>query len=216
MELVMTDRYDTTGNPEGQYQPGSDDKVLLNKLGITDPEEMDEIELGLLDELTNVLFDEIEIDQTITCADICEWHRRWLGNVFEWAGQYRTVNMAKDSFQFAAAHLIPKLMDDFEKKFLSKFTPCDKMDDDALIEALANVHIEYILIHPFREGNGRLGRLLAILMALQAGKPPLDFTYLTKNKEQYIAAIHAGLDDVEPMKEVFRQVLHASQQNDSE
>ena len=90
------------------------------------------------------------------------------------------------------------------------------MDEDALIEALANVHIEYILIHPFREGNGRLGRLLAILMALQAGKPPLDFTYLTKNKEQYIAAIHAGLDDVEPMKEVFRQVLHASQQNDSE
>jgi cell filamentation protein len=211
----MVDRYDTTGNPEGQFQPGSDGKVLLNKLGIIDPEEMDEIELGLLDELTNLLFDNIEIDQTITCADICEWHRHWLGNVFVWAGQYRTVNMAKDGFQFAAAHLIPNLMNVFEGKFLSRLTPCDKMDDEALVEALAIVHIEYILIHPFREGNGRLGRLLAMLMALQAGKAPLDFTYLTKNKDEYISAIHAGLDDIGPMKEVFRQVLHASQKSDS-
>jgi len=35
--------------------------------------------------------------------------------------------------------------------------------------ALAEVHAELILIHPFREGNGRLARLLALLMALQAG-----------------------------------------------
>ena len=41
----MPDRYDTTGNPEGEYQPGSNDKVLLNKLGITDLLEMEEIEL---------------------------------------------------------------------------------------------------------------------------------------------------------------------------
>ena len=36
----MTDRYDTAGNPEGQYQPGSDDSVLLNKLSIVDSAEM--------------------------------------------------------------------------------------------------------------------------------------------------------------------------------
>ena len=44
----MPDRYDTSSCPEGQFLPGSDDKVLLNKLCITDPAEMDEIELDLL------------------------------------------------------------------------------------------------------------------------------------------------------------------------
>jgi len=37
----MTNRYDASDGSEGQYQPGSNDKVLLNKLGITNAEEMD-------------------------------------------------------------------------------------------------------------------------------------------------------------------------------
>ena len=206
----MSDKYDTSKNPEGQFQPESNDEVLLNMLGITDSGEINEIELGLLDELTNVLLDEIEVDQRISAADLCEWHRRWLGNVFSWAGQYRSVNMGKDGFQFAAAHLIPKLMQTFEAKFLDEYTPCAGMDNDQLEEALANVHLEFILIHPFREGNGRLGRMLATMMALQAGRPPLDYTYLTENKEEYIQAIHAGLDDIEPMKALFKRVLQQS------
>lgn len=206
----MADRYDTSSSSEGQYQPGSNDTVLANKLGIVNPDEMDEIELGLLDELVNVLVDELEVDQQFRSADLCEWHRRWLGNVFPWAGKYRSVNMSKGDFQFAAAHLVPQLMVKFEEEFLRELTPCQGMDDEQLVEALANVHIEYILIHPFREGNGRLGRLLATIMALQAGKPPLDFTYLTEHMGEYIRAIHAGLDNAEPMKELFRRVLQQS------
>jgi cell filamentation protein len=203
----MPDRYDTADSSEGQFQPGSDDQVLLNKLDIINPEEMDEIEVGLLDDLMVSLFDEIEVNQGFTAADLCEWHRRWLGNVFNWAGRYRSVNIARDGFQFAAAHLVPRLMGDYEDKFLKRFTPCEGMDDEQLIEALAHTHLEYILIHPFREGNGRLGRLLATIMALQAGKPPLNFTYLTLHKDEYIQAIHAGLENIEPMKELFRRVL---------
>lgn len=121
--------------------------------------------------------------------------------------------MGKADFQFAAAHLIPKLMKDVNDKFLSKYTPCKGMDEEQLNDALANIHIEYILVHPFREGNGRLSRLLAVIMALQAGQPLLDFTYMDNNKELYFSAVQAGLDNIEPMKDVFRQVLHDSQQN---
>ena len=212
----MTDRYDASGISEGQYQPGSDDEVLLNKLNITDSSEMDEIELGLLNELTSTLIDEIEVDQVISTADLCEWHRRWLGNVFSWAGEYRSVNMGKDGFQFAAAHLIPGLMGSFEKDFLKKYTPCIDMNEDEIVEALAVVHIEYILVHPFREGNGRLSRLLATIMALQAGHPLLDYSCMDDNKTEYIAAIQAGLDNNEPMKEMFRRVLRDSQLNVNE
>ena len=41
----MTSRYDTTGNVEAQFQPGSDGRVLVNKLGVSDLDEMDDIEL---------------------------------------------------------------------------------------------------------------------------------------------------------------------------
>lgn len=209
----MPDRYDTISSQEGQYQPGSNGLVLLNKLEIIDPMEMNDIELDLLTQLTSSVLDEIADDQTITSDDICEWHRRWLGNVYVWAGQYRSVNMGKDNFQFATAHLIPKLMQEFNNKFLAVYTPCKGMDEEQLIDALANIHIEYILVHPFREGNGRLSRLLAVIMALQAGQPLLDFSYMDNNKDLYFYAVQAGLDNEEPMKNVFRQVLRDSQQN---
>ena len=206
----MTDRYDTYGNPEGRYQPGSDDQVLLNKLDITNPAEMDDIELDLLDQLSEAILEELSEDQTITSVDLCEWHRRWLGNVYTWAGQYRSVNIAKDDFHFAASHLIPKLMQEFNDQYLAIYTPCTAMNEEQLIVALAVTHIELVLIHPFREGNGRLTRLLANVMALQAGQPLLDFSYMDENKQDYFLAIQAGLDNYEPMKEMFRRVLHAS------
>ncbi len=202
----MINRYDTFQSPEGQFQPDSNNQVLFNKLGIIDLQEMENVELNLLDQLTDAVIEDVTENQTITASDLCEWHRRW----YAWAGQYRSVNMGKGHFQFAAAHLIPKLMQTLESKFLLVYTPCDQMDDNRLIDALANVHIEFILIHPFREGNGRSSRLLANVMSLQAGQKMLDFSYLDSNKSEYFAAVQAGLDNVEPMKAIFKQVLHES------
>ena len=207
----MTDRYDTSANAEGQYQPRSNDAVLLNRLGITNADEMDNTEYDLLEEAQEALFDIIRPDQQLSSKDLCAWHQRWLGSVYEWAGAYRSVNMEKDGFMFAASHLIPKLMEDFDKKYLSVYTPCAGMSDVALIEALAVSHVEFIIIHPFREGNGRLGRLLATIMALQADKPFLNFDYMVKYKKDYIPAIHAGHGgNYEPMKQVFEQILRMS------
>jgi cell filamentation protein len=193
---------------EGQFQPGSNDQVLRNQLGITDPGELNDVELHLLQQLTHALLEEVEEDQVITVDDLCEWHRRWLGNVYTWAGQYRSVNMGKDDFHFAAAHRIGDLMQELDSDFLAVYTPCNQMSEDMLVKALARVHIEYILVHPFREGNGRLARLLASIMALQANYPMLDFSYMDNNRDAYILAIQAGLGHDGPMREIFRQVLH--------
>ena len=200
-------RYDTSGKLEAQFEPGSDELVLKNSLGIRLPEEMDEVELALLIQLYDRIPEEVEIDQRLTVADICEWHRRWLGNVYPWAGQYRTVNMGKGEFQFAAAGQVERLMTDLDRKFLTHYTPCEGMSDEQLAEAIAVIHIELILIHPFREGNGRVSRLLANVMAMQAGKPELDFSLWDEQKAAYFSAIQAGLDNYEPMTALVRQVL---------
>ena len=130
----MPDRYNTSSNPEGQYQPGSNDKVLLNKLGITDLDEMDNLEFDLLTDLQDELFNEIQSDSKISVKDLCKWHKRWLGSIYDWAGEYRSVNITKDSFLFAAAHLIPKLMNDYDDRYLQVYTPCEDMSERDLVE----------------------------------------------------------------------------------
>ena len=203
----MTGRYDTAGNAEAQLEPGSNGRILVNKLGICDPEEIDNIELDLLKQLHEDVLGSVAADQAITVTNICEWHRRWLGNVYVWAGRYRTVNMSKEDFLFAASGRIRTLMENLDRQVLPAHTPCSEMSEDRLVEAIAVVHVELILIHPFREGNGRLSRLLANVMALQADRPVLDYTRWDESRIDYFDAIQAGLTDYEPMKRLVRQAL---------
>ena len=113
----MNGRYDTRGNVEAQFELGSNDRVLANKLGVSNAAEMDDIELDLLNRLHEDVVGSVQVDQGIAVADLCEWHRRWLGNVYAWAGRYRTVNIGKGGFHFAASRQIPRLMDTLEGIF---------------------------------------------------------------------------------------------------
>lgn len=76
---------------------------------------------ALLD-TTERLLDETGMRQRFTAAQVRRMHRLWLGRVYPWAGAYRTVNMAKGDFVFAAASQIPRLMQQFENGALRKFT----------------------------------------------------------------------------------------------
>ena len=204
----MVDRYDATG-PEAECEPGSRGRVLCNLVGIRSMREMEQAESAALLKATQRLIDQTRADQRFTAADICRMHRLWLEKLYSWAGEYRSVNIAKGQFMFAAATQVPKLMAELEGGALRQFTPCGFTAPPDQARALAIVHAELILIHPFREGNGRSARLLAVLMGLQAGLPALDFGGIRGlEKRRYINAIHAGLDrDYEPMTEVFRRVI---------
>jgi len=139
-------------------------------------------------------------------------HKVWLGDIYEWAGKYRTVNISKDDFTFAMAAHIPRLMDQFENNQLAKCTPCNFSDRNEVVKALAVVHTELVLIHPFREGNGRCARILASIMALQAGLPMLDFSLISEvRKKDYFAAVQTGMDrDYEPMEALFAEIIENS------
>jgi cell filamentation protein len=208
----MSNRYSTSHLPEDQYETGSNDMVLSNKLGIIDPVEMGEIETNALWEAQQKLIEEVTSDQSFTAEDICNMHQLWLKNIYPWAGQLRTVNISKGGFDFAQAQFLPTLMDELERKQLRLYTPCRFESCDEIARALAEVHVELMLIHPFREGNGRLGRIVATLMALQAGLPVLDFSELDgARREEYFAAVRAGMDrDYRPMKRLFADIIERS------
>ena len=201
-------RYKATG-VEVELETGSMGKVLKNLLGIKNQAELDRVESIALKQAEDKFQKLVHKDKYFTIKNICNMHKLWLGNIYEWAGQYRNVDLEKGGFRFAHAKHIPQLMIDFEKNYLTKHTPCI-FSGERLIQALAEVHVEFVLVHPFREGNGRLARALSTLMVLQAGLPPLDFTPIEKgkSKQTYFHAVQAGMErNYEPMKKVFRKII---------
>ena len=207
--MKKSGKYKSSGI-ESEFEPDSRGKVLKNLLGIKTQSGLDRVELIAFQQAEDKFQKLVYKDKHITAKNICNMHKIWLGNIYEWAGKYRVVDLEKKGIRFAHAQYIPALMDDFEKNFLMKHTPCSFASKERFIEALAEVHVELVIIHPFREGNGRVSRAVATLMALQAGLPPLDFTPIEKGakKQGYFEAVQAGWkkNDYEPMKNIFREI----------
>lgn len=210
--MTPDDRYDVSDLPEAQFEPGSNKRVLKNRFGIISTQEMDDAEARALEQAMDIVIRKYGESHRFSAADVCECHKTWLGDIYEWAGQYRQVNVSKDDFPFAVAAHIPALMEQFEHVVLSRCTPCSFADRAAIIRALAETHVELVLIHPFRDGNGRLARMLSTLMALQAGLPLLDFSLIAgKKKKEYVAAVQAGLEKhYAPMERLFAEIIERS------
>lgn len=206
-------RYDVSGLPEAQFEPGSNEQVLRNRLGIKTSKEMDDAEARALEKTMVELVGRYDAQHRFTATDLREIHKYWLGEIYVWAGEYRQVNVSKGNFFFASAARIPDLMVEFERNVLVRYTPCNFKDRSTIARALAETHVELVLIHPFREGNGRLARILSILMALQAGLPLLNFSAIVeeKKKQEYFSAVQEGLDkNYAPMERLFSEVIERS------
>lgn len=212
----QTDRYAARG-AEAEFEPGSRGRVLRNQLGIRSAREMAARESSALLAAAERLAKETREDQRFTAEDIRRMHRTWLGEIYPWAGEYRQVNVSKGGLPFAAAREVPRLMESFESGPLAELTPCRGTTRDEQARAIGIVHAELVLVHPFREGNGRCARLLAILMGLQAGLPPLDFGGLEgRGRRLYFAAIQEALGrDYELITSVFRSAIERTLRGES-
>lgn len=180
---------DATPGHVNLYMP-IDTSALQNKLNLTSKQDIDDAEAELLFELYKHVFKQPL--KTLTFHHVLQWHQQWLGNLYDWAGQLRSVNVSKDEFQFAAAAQLPRLSKQFELDFLKPFGQLREMPKGQIVRFLAESHVELVLIHPFRDGNGRLSRLLLDVMAAEAGGAPLDYGLWVENKEFYFKAIQAG------------------------
>jgi cell filamentation protein len=208
-------KYRTNPGLEGEFEPGSRDKVLRNKLGIRTIPEMDQAEYNSLEEAQERYLD-IVTDKTVFTAEfIRNMHRDWLGGIYAWAGTYRTVEMAKGGFTWPPASRVGDNMDRFEANLLIPKTPFRKSTPREAAEDLAILHAELLLIHPFREGNGRLARWLAELMCLQAGLNRPDYGFDVPGNEavhsRYLEAVTNGYkQDYRALADFFLEALERS------
>jgi cell filamentation protein len=198
-----------------ESEPGSRGKILRNLLAIKTIREMEDAELLGYMEAERRLLGHFGPQHTFSIEDVDLVHKLFLGRIYPWAGTFRNVNLSKAGFTFATAFAIPSAMRDFERYTLAENTPCRGSSLIEVAEKIAIVHTELLLIHPYREGNGRTARLLATLMAYQAGQPGLDFGFIGSRGKQFVAyvgAIQAGLDrDYRHMRQLVLKALRRGQ-----
>ncbi len=211
---INRSKYSVEGLTEAEFEPGT--RVPRNKLGLRTKKEIEKAE-GEAFQKTQIHFYKLFLEEpspSITESFIKGMHHHWLGGIYEWAGSYRKLNLGKGDVIFPPASLpdgtpnIAKLMKEFERQILNKYTPCVKGDDLTKVAgAIAVVHGEFEMIHPFREGNGRVGRLMADLMALQAGYPPLIFP---TNRKMYFDAIKKVFveKDYAPLTKIIEKAMN--------
>lgn len=200
------------GSTDDDYQPGSQNRVLKNKLGITSKRKLHDEEIIAYQKAAEKLAQTLSSDHKFNADDVKGIHKEIFGDLYEWAGEYRNKDLSKDGFMFSRAIFIDEQMREFSKLILEKRTPPAVGGLNELALLLAEIHDECIIIHPFREGNGRAVRLLIHLIAQQAGYQGLDFAFIKpggKEYKRYIAAVQAGIaQNYEPMREIIVRALY--------
>lgn len=208
-------RYVNPTGLEAQYEPGSGKRVLKNKLGIRRKTEMDQTELEALIRAQRAYYELPDLSaRRIDSEFICDMHRDWLGEIYEWAGHYRTVELSKNEFVWPPAYLVHENMVRFENEILTVHTPCRPGVLHEVCRSIATVHAELLLIHPFREGNGRIARWLSDIMAYQAGYVPPLYRFTGKGsrrvREEYLSAVVQGYaQNYEPLARFFEDAVLA-------
>ena len=151
--------------------------ALENKLGITNSAELAREEERISKRKAVELFESGALDKLAPgrFASLQAIHKALFEDIYDFAGELRTVNLAKGNFRFAPLMYLEAALGNIDKMPQSTF--------DEIIEK----YVEMNIAHPFREGNGRTFRILANLMARKQGYPGLNFKRIDFN--EYIIAV---------------------------
>ena len=175
-----------------------DSRVLKNKLGIRDFDELYEEERNLANLRSRELF-ESPIKGKFDFKHLKDIHRYLFQDIYDWAGEVRTVDIAKGNLfcrYFAIEAEANRIFGELKnEKCLKGLNAAD------FSSRLAYYFSEINALHPFREGDGRTQREFIRQLAYQ-NNYFLSFVGITK--EEMIAASIAGFKlDYDPMKQLL-------------
>ena len=158
-----------------------------NLLGIIDSNIINEYEAKGIANAELFVF-QLDTEISITAGLILDINRIAFGELYEWAGKWRTVPVAVGQLDPPLPHQIPHLIYQFTDNL--KFKISVSATKESHLECLVYTHYEYIRIHPFNNGNGRTGRILMNLVAMKFGYKPLKLYHREGNSRKiYIEAM---------------------------
>ena len=164
--------------------------ALENKLGLTSSAELAREEERISKKRAVELFENGVLDSLPAgrFSTLQEIHRHLFGDIYDFAGKLRTVNLAKGNFRFAPLMYLEAALSNIDKMPQSNF--------DEIVEK----YVEMNIAHPFREGNGRSTRIwLDHILKTEIGYI-VDWSKV--DKEDYLLAMERS-----PIKDVEIKVL---------
>lgn len=164
--------------------------TLENKLNITDSTELARVEERISKAKALELFETglLNSFEVGTFAGLQQIHSYLFGDIYDFAGKLRTVNIAKGNFRFAPVMYLEAALQNIDKMPQSTF--------DEIIEK----YVEMNVAHPFREGNGRSTRIwLDCILKKELGQV-VDWSKV--DKEDYLLAMERS-----PIKDMEIKVL---------
>ena len=169
--------------------------ALENKLGITSSPELAEAEERISKKKAVELFENGILDRLEpgTTASLKAIHKYLFDEIYDFAGELRTVNIAKGNFRFAPLMYLEAALANIDKMPQSTF--------DEIVEK----YVEMNIAHPFREGNGRSTRIwLDCIFKKEIGKV-VDWSKV--DKEDYLLAMERSpIKDIE-IKHILKNAL---------
>ncbi len=148
------------------------------------------------------------IKATLTCWLVQHVHQRIFGELYDWAGRWRTVWISKPGVTWPPPDFLAEQMSQFENDVLQKYPASSIKDDEAFIHAVAEIQGEFLVIHPLREGNARTIKLVTDLLASQGGRPLLAYDQSKAGADRYIEGAKAAFKtDYGLLAAVIRQAL---------
>lgn len=134
--------------------------------------------------------DDIEVG---TAKGLRQIHGYIFGGLYDFAGQIRTVNIAKDGFGFAPALYLNGALANIEKM------------PESTLEEIVRKYVEMNVAHPFMEGNGRSTRIWLDLILKKELKKYVDWSLI--DKKEYLAAMRESVDDPTMIYTLIRDAL---------
>lgn len=169
--------------------------ILENKLGITDQIELAKAEEKISKQKARQLFDSGDIAKAEvgTFAGLAFIHAYLFGDIYDFAGKIRDVNIAKGDFRFAPLMYLEQSLKHIDAIPHGNF--------DQIIEK----YVEMNIAHPFREGNGRATRIWLDLMLKKEIQQVVDWNRV--DKEEYLSAMQRSpVKDLE-IKTLLKKAL---------
>ena len=177
-----------------------------NLLGLTDKNQINEFEATGIAKAELFIF-ELESEIEFSTTLILEIHKIAFGQLYDWAGKWRTTEVSVGQLIPPKPIMVLQAMYQFLDNLNFKISISKTLNEQ--IDCLVYAHYEFIKIHPFNNGNGRIGRILMNLVALKFGYQPLELYYREgESRKFYINAMKtADNGDFKMLTELISEEL---------